>query len=101
MSHEAVTPVSRRRENIRRLKMLGVCVQATNHQGFIIKGEKNKATAWRYADDRACSQGQVAEKEKVGVEEEEVSQRTKQPSETCFSESRTKMRPQTERCKTD
>lgn len=43
--------------------MLGVCVQATEQQGF------TKASARKYADDRACSQGQVAEKEKVGVDE--------------------------------
>lgn len=33
---------------------------------------KKKNSARRYAADKTCSQGQVAEKEKVGVEEEEA-----------------------------
>lgn len=36
------------------------------------KRTKKKASARRYADDRAFSEGQVAEKEKVGVEKEEA-----------------------------
>lgn len=42
--------------------MLGVCVQATTQQGF---SYKKTASARIYADDRSCSEGQVAEK--VGV----------------------------------
>lgn len=70
MKQQPPSPRAPEDDNIGWIKMLGGCVQATNQQGF--STIKKTASARRYADDRVCAEGQVAEKEKVGVEEEEA-----------------------------